>query len=226
MDYRALALVPLAALVLSVSASTPRVPEHWQVLAFASSSTPTTDPGYDISLTPTGNATGTPTLSIRSTRPQLATIPSVGALTQQAFGYAGQRLRFSAEVRAEGATSWAGAYLTPTDAGIVTRLARGEHADGAPLPVGSRVPADGRWQRVSVVMDMPADAPQVGLGLALVGEGQLWARHLRFEVVGRDVPVTATPIGIAWAMARNTLVETRRAMAQIPPQPLANARLD
>ncbi|HEY0954796.1 MAG TPA: hypothetical protein VGE36_08580 [Roseateles sp.] len=226
MDYRALALVPLAALVLSVSAATPRVPEHWQVFAFASSSTPTPDPGYDVSLTPAGNATGTPTLAIRSTRAQLPSLPSVGALTQQAFGYAGKRLRFSAEVRAEGAAPWAGVYLAPTDGGIVVRLARGEHTEGNPLPAGSQVAADGRWQPVSVVMDMPAGSPQVSLGVALVGEGQLWARHLSFEVVGRDVPVTTTPIGIDWTMARNSLAETRRAMAQIPPQPLTNARLD
>lgn len=226
MDYRALALVPIAAFVLSVSAAAPRVPDGWHVFAISQTDQPDTGSGFDIGLTPAGDATGTPTLTIRSTRPQLPRGPNFGALTQPAYGYAGQRVRFSAEMKAEGAAPWAGLYLTPGDGGLLNRVAEGAPGVEHRLPPGSAVAAGGEWQPVSVVMDVPADAAIISVGLALVGEGQLWARQLRFEVVGRDVPVTDTPLNIDWARARQSFTESRRVMARIPPQPLANARLD
>lgn len=226
MDYRALALVPLAAFVLSVSAAAPRVPDGWHVFAISHSDKPDTSNGFEIGLTPVGDAAGTPTLTIRSTRPQLPLGPNVGALTQPAYGYAGQRVRFSAEMRAEGTAPWAGVYLTPGDGGMLNRVAEGAPGVEHRLPPGSAVQPGGDWQPVSVVMDVPADAPLISVGLALVGEGQLWARQLRFDVVGRDVPVTATTLNIDWARARQSFAESRRVMAQVPPQPLANARLD
>lgn len=226
MDYRALALVPLAALVLTVSAATPRVPDHWQVFGVSHSTDPISGLGYDIGLTSDGNVTGAPTVSIRSTRPQRPDTQSFGALTQQAFGYAGQRLRFSAELRAQGTTPWAGVYMAAADGGMIGRRAIGEPGAGDPPLPGTPVPLDQPWQPVSVVMDVPADALQVSVGVALLGEGQLWARHLKFEVVGRDVPVTTTSIGLDWPRARDAMAEARRATAKLPPQPLANTRLD
>lgn len=228
MDTRALIVVPLAALVLSVSAATPRVPDHWQVFAIAHTATPPTanGSGFDFGLDPTAEPLGTPTLTIRSNAPQLPVSPSVGTVSQPAFGYAGQRVRFTAEVRATGSASWAGVFLAPGDGNLINRLARGEPGVENQLPLGSRVAGDGRWQTVSVVMDVPAGLPQVNVGLALVGEGQLWARHLRFEVVGAQVPATSTPIGIDWAQARQAQQEGRRVMAQIPPQPLVNPGLE
>lgn len=226
MNYRALFLVPLAALVLSVSAAAPRVPDNWHVVTLSQTDKPDGGTGFEIGLTPTSDALGTPTLTIRANRPQLPTGPNLGALTQPAYGYAGQRVRFSAEMRAEGARPWAGLYLAPGDAGRLNRIAEGAPGVEHQLPPGQAVAADGRWQPVSVVMDVPAGANMISVGIALVGEGQLWARHLQFEVVGRDVPVTPTAIGIDWAAARQTFAASRRVMAQLPPQPLANARLD
>ncbi len=227
MDYRALALVPLAAFVLSVSAAAPRVPDGWHVFAISQTDKPDTGSGFEIGLTPAGDATGTPTLTIRSTRRQLPLGPNIGALTQPAYGYAGQRVRFSAEMKAEGAAApWAGLYITPGDGGLLNRVAEGAPGVEHRLPPGSAVATGGRWLPVSVVMDVPPDAPMISVGLALLGEGQLWARQLRFEVVDRDVPVTDTPLSIDWARARQSVTESRRVMAQIPPQPLANARLD
>lgn len=226
MDYRALVIVPLAAFVLSVSAAAPRVPDGWQVFALTHSDKPEAGNGFEIGLTPAGDSAGTPTLTIRSTRPSMLTHRNVGALTQPAYGYAGQRVRFSAEMRAEGAAPWAGLYMAPGDNTLLNRVAQGAPGAEQHLPAGSAVMAGGGWQPVSVVMDVPVDATMLSVGLALVGEGQLWARQLRFDVVGRDVPVTTTPIGIDWAQARQTFAESRRVMAQIPPQPLSNARLD
>lgn len=226
MHYRALFLVPLAALVLSVSAAAPRVPDHWHVFAISQTDRPDAGNGFEIGLTPTSDALGTPTVTIRSNRLQLPTGPNLGALTQPAYGYAGQRVRFSAEMRAEGAQPWAGLYLALGDGGRLNRIAEGAPGIEQQLPPGQAVAADVRWRPVDVVMDVPADAAMISVGIALVGQGQLWARHLKFEVVGREVPVTATAIGIDWAAARQTFAASRRVMAQLPPQPLANARLD
>lgn len=226
MNYRALLLVPLAALVLSVSAAAPRMPEGWHAFLISQTSKPDGGSGFEIGLTPDSDALGAPTLSIRSNRPQQPWGTNLGAMVQPAYGYAGQRVRFSAEMRAEGATPWAGLCLMPGDGGLLNKAAEGAPGVETRVPPGQAVTADGRWQRVSVVMDVPADAAMISVGIALIGEGQLWARHLQFEAVGRDVPVTATAIGIDWAQARKSFAESRRVMAQLPPQPLANARLD
>lgn len=73
---------------------------------------------------------------------------------------------------------------------------------------------------------MPADAPVINIGLALVGEGQVWARGLRFEVVGSEVAPTQATIDIDVAQARRFHAEGRVQMAKLPPQPLVNAALD
>jgi hypothetical protein len=226
MDYRALAIVPLAALVFSVSAAAPRLPDGWHEFSIAHSAKPEATKAYDIGLTPGTEAAGTPTLTIRSTRPAMQGRQNLGALTQPAYGYGGQRVRFCAELRAEGAASWAGLVLTPGDGSILNRVAQGVPGIEHQLPPGSAVTANGGWQPVSVVMDVPADVPMISVGLALVGEGQLWARHLSFDVVGRDVPTTSTAVGIDWAQGRQNLAESRRVMAQVPPMPLVNAHLD
>lgn len=226
MDYRALAIIPLAALVLSVSAAAPRVPDGWYQTSIAHSDKAEATKAFDLGLAPGTEATGTPTLTIRSTRPEMPGRQNFGALTQPAYGYGGQRVRFSAEMRAEGAAHWAGLVLTRGDGSVLSRVAEGVPGIEHQLPPGSAVMANGRWQPVSVVMDVPADVPMISVGLALVGEGQVWARHLKFDVVGRDVPATGTTVGIDWAQGRKNFAESRRVMAQIPPMPLVNARLD
>lgn len=226
MDHRALALIPLAALVLSVSAAAPHLPDGWQEFSIAHGVTPEAPKAFAIGLAPGTEATGTPTLTLRSIRPEMPGRQNYGALTQPAYGYGGQRVRFSAELRAEGAAHWAGLVLTPGDGSVLNRVAEGVPGIEHQLPPGSAVTPNGRWQPVSVVMDVPADVSMISVGLALVGEGQMWARRLKFDVVGRDVPATGTTVGIDWAQGRLAFAEHRREMAKIPPQPLFNARLD
>jgi hypothetical protein len=183
--------------------------------------------GYDIGIDPASDSSKSRILTVRSTAAQVAVTPSVGAAWQPAYGYAGQRLRFSGQVRTEGAPGWAGLYMGVGEDGVLWRLASGEAGAEQHLPMGARVAAGtAGWQDVSVVIDVPADAPAIHLGLALVGEGQVWARELRFETVGADVPLSSTPIGIDWAKAREFRAQTRRTLAQVPPQPLANTALD
>jgi len=233
MDYRALFIAPLAALVLSVGATGLQVPAGWQA-----SKSPRADADAPASSVPvdqyeigvdTALPGSSPSLTVRSVAKLNPEVISVGHAYQSASGYAGQRVRFSGQARAEAAGGWAGLYLGlgDMDHDLLTPVAMGQAGVEKRLPVGAAVPAaDGQWHDVSAVLDVPADAPWLILGVAQVGEGQVWVRDLKFEVVGADVPVTTTPVGIDWAQARRTRDRQRATLAALPPQPLRNAALD
>lgn len=230
MDYRALFITPLAALALSVGATGLKMPDGWQ----ASTSAARTDivtggykgDGYEIGID-TALSGSSPALTVRSVAKLNHEIANAGHAYQSVSGYAGQRVRFSGQARAVAASGWAGLYLGPGDNDVLMPVKVGEAGAEKRLPVGAAVPAaDGLWHEVSVVLDVPADAPWLTLGVAQVGEGQVWVRDLKFEVVGPEVPVTTTPIGIDWAQARRFRAKARATMAQVPPQPLRNAALD
>lgn len=227
MNYRILLLAPLAAVVFSVSAAGPRMPQGWFAfqMSYPSDTKSAADAlnGYEVGID--SAAGGAPTLTIRSVAPKTPGPISAGSAYQSVLGYAGKRVRFSGELRAEAVRGWAGLYLGEGfgQLNVDATAAKGREK---PLPMGSAVPADGSWHDMSVVLDVPAEATHLGLGVGLVGEGQVWARGLRFEVVGQEVAPTTTPVGIDLERARRfyaaTLVET----AKLPPSPLRNAALD
>lgn len=228
MDYRVLIIAPIAALVLSASATTLRMPAHWMAHEHAMRATP--DPqkpggGYLIGLDPLPDPSGLARLTVRSIAPLSTQAPSLGAAHQTAYGYAGQRVRLSGQVRAEGVQGWAGLYVGIGQFDLLSNLALGKPGVEQRLPKGAAAVSAG-WQDVSIVLDVPADAPAITLGLALAGEGQVWARALRFEVVGAQVPVTTTPIGFDWARARAHFGQSYQQLAKFPPMPLTNAALD
>lgn len=228
MDCRALILVPLAAVVLSVSAATPRMPDDWHVATvihrFQNSGV---GPGNEIGIDPASDASGVPTLHLRLKNPdQLPAPDDVGGVQHQASGYGGQRVRFSAEVRATGASRWAGLYMTARSINTLMHVSQGTPGVEQHLPAGVAVIPGSDWQQVSVVMDVPKQSSSVWMGMALVGQGEVWMRKLSFDVVGPEVPVTTTPIGIDWGGARKTREYGQRMMARFPPQALANAQLD
>lgn len=228
MDYRVLLIAPLAALVLSVGATGPRMPDGWQSQRLGVTVAPQATPfGYEVGIDPASEAGGSPSLTVRSVARLNPDTPSVGAAFQTAAGYAGQRVRFRGQVRADAAGAWAGLYLGAGDFDLLTRLIHQTRPGSERLlPPGAAVAADGTWHELSVVLDVPADAPIINLGLALVGEGQVWARDLHFEVVGPDVAPTPTRIGIDLAQAQRFRAGVRAQMATLPRQPLANTALD
>jgi hypothetical protein len=230
MDYRALLIAPLAALVLNAGAADMPMPEGWTAARFATlRDIPTqgyNGEGYEIGID-TAISGPLPSLTVRSIAAQRQEAASVGHVYQTVTGYAGQRVRFSGQVRAVAASPWAGLYLGLGDNDVLMPAMQGAPGVENALPVGAAVPAaDGAWRDVSVVLDVPADQPFLTLGVAQVGEGQVWVRGLKFEVVGAQVPPTATPIGIDWAQARRWQAQVRETMAAIKPQPLRNASLD
>lgn len=48
------------------------------------------------------------------------------------------------------------------------------------------------WTRVSVVLDVPADAAGIAIGFLLASAGEAWVDDASFEIVGSDVPSTST----------------------------------
>ncbi|WP_457353595.1 hypothetical protein [Roseateles sp. P5_D6] len=225
MNFRILLLAPLAAVVLSAYAASPHVPQGWYAFqaSYPTDAKTSALNGYEVGIDPA--AGGVPTLTIRSVYPKTLGPISAGSAHQSVLGYAGKRVRFSGELRAEAVRGWAGLYLGEGFgdlSGVTTAGSGGEK----PLPRGIAVPADGGWHDMSVVLDVPAEATHLGLGLGLVGEGQVWARGLRFEVVGPEVAPTTTPIGIDLERARRFHAQALAETAKQPPAPLKNAALD
>jgi hypothetical protein len=239
MDYRILIIAPIAALVLSAGAAAPRLPAYWMPTDLTEVSPLAFKPsqpidfkqlfaqkGYEIGLDPLPDASGLASLSVRFVAPPNTKLPGIGAAHQQASGYAGQRVRLNGQVRVEGVRGWAGLYIGAGENDVLGDLFSGTAGIEHRLPQGAAATSAAGWQDVSVVFDVPADAPVIDLGLALVGEGQVWARALRFEVVGQHVPVTTMPVPFDWAKARDSFAKSRQGMARIPPMPLFNAALD
>jgi hypothetical protein len=237
MDYRVLFAAPLAALVMSVSAAEPHLPSHWRPFPsglpapglFVDYSKST----YDIGVDPAAEEQGLRSLSIKSLVKLNPTYVNWAVAFQEAKGYAGKRLRFSGQIRSEGVSTWAGLYMDEVSYGAALYQLQGgfeggEHTLPVP-PHGAAAQAPyGAWQDVSVVVQVPATVNGVSLGLALVGEGKVWARKLRFEVVGPEVPLTSTRIlGFDWAKARDDRVSNQKSVASwMPPRPLQNPSFD
>lgn len=103
--------------------------------------------------------------------------------TFRADSYRGRRLRFSAAVRGDDVTDWAGLWM---------RVDGAER--GRPLGFDNMherpVRGTGSWERHAVVLDVPTEAVRVAIGILLNGPGAVWLTDPRVEVVGPDVPVT------------------------------------
>jgi hypothetical protein len=187
MDYRSLLVVPLAALALSASgADKLRQPEGWMAQATYAWPQGATHEG---GVAPETEQSGQRALTVRALgkrEPQ-----QIGSISQYVFGYAGRRIRLTAQVKTAGVDGWAGLVVSQGYTPL-PYLAYSTTPATTP-PLGTAGCSD--WCEVSVVADIPAgadsEAPGVAnVGLAVVGNGQAWARSLRVEAVGIDVPLT------------------------------------
>jgi hypothetical protein len=229
MDYRVLFAAPLAALVISVSAAEPRLPSPW--VPYSSGMHAPGDFTDDIGVDPAAEEQGQRSLSIKSLGKSGINGVNLGVAHQWAQGYAGKRLRFSGQIRSEGVSTWAGLFMDedPTHTTLIRLQGGLEGGENILPPIGAAGQAPYKaWQDVSVVVQVPATVNSVILGLALVGgEGQVWARKLRFEVVGPEVPLTSTRmLGFDWAKARDERVRNEKFMSSLPAMPLENLSLN
>lgn len=214
MDYRSLLAVPLAALALTASgADKLRQPEGW--MAQASYAWPQ-GATHEAGVAPETERSGQRALTVRALGKRES--HEIGSISQYVMGYAGRRIRLTAQVKTAGLDGWAGLVVSQGYTPLPYLAFAPTPASTAPL--GAAGCAD--WCDVSVVADIPAgadsEAPGVAnVGLAVVGNGQAWARSLRVEAVGPDVPLT-TEVFAAKAMAH------ARAMAQQVQQQRASQK--
>jgi hypothetical protein len=98
-----------------------------------------------------------------------------------AKAYRGKRVRFTANVMTHDVSKWAGIWMR------VDTYAQ----HGAAFYNSQDEPMKGTlaWERRSVVLDVPADAASISLGVISAGTGETWIDGLSVEVVGDDVPV-------------------------------------
>lgn len=102
--------------------------------------------------------------------------------TFKADTYRGQRVRLIGYVRADKVADWAGLWMRVDGPGGVV-LAFDNMQDRA-------IKATSDWQPYDIVLDVPASAQEIAFGLLLSGKGEAWMDDLKFDVVGKDVPVT------------------------------------
>jgi len=208
MDYRIFMAAPLAALAVTASgADSLQVPKGWS--AFSSWAFPqgsTYEAGLAADLPP-GQARA---LTIRPLGPRTGN--DIGTIGQMVTGYAGKRVRFSAQVKATGIDGWAGLVI---GAGYIPLYLRPQMgADGGPPALAAA--GCPQWCAVSVVTDIPADSEGVShVALALIGNGQVWAREFKVEVVGTDVPVStdrfALDLGLALSAQQKSFLQSQAA---------------
>jgi hypothetical protein len=98
--------------------------------------------------------------------------------------YRGRRVRFSAVLRGQEISDWAGAWLR-VDAAAGTRVL--DNMNDRPV----RGSAD--WTEAASVLDVGQDAVSLHFGVLLSGAGAVDLARPRFEVVGTGVPVTRHP---------------------------------
>jgi hypothetical protein len=111
------------------------------------------------------------------------TPPGFAGFTQGlgAGPYLGKRVRFSAFVKSRAVSGGAQLWMRIDGNGGVMAFDNMQKRT---------VTATTDWTRVSIVLDVPADASGVALGFFLQGDGEAWVDDASLEVVGSDVPTT------------------------------------
>jgi hypothetical protein len=101
--------------------------------------------------------------------------------------FAGKRLRFTADVRAERVDEWAGLWMR-VDGGN-SRVLSFDNMQNRPIKGTSS------WTSYSVVLDVPSDSASISFGILLAGTGTVWIDNARFEAVEASVPPTGSQLG-------------------------------
>ncbi|MBN1446484.1 MAG: hypothetical protein JXA28_01035, partial [Bacteroidetes bacterium] len=102
--------------------------------------------------------------------------------TIAADSYRTKRLRFSAYLKTENVSNFAGLWMR-VDGPNRKVLAFDNMQDRG-------VSGTTDWIRYEIVLDVPTAADSIYLGTLLVGDGKVWTGSLMLDVVGNDVPIT------------------------------------
>jgi hypothetical protein len=102
--------------------------------------------------------------------------------------YRGKRVRFSANVKAEGVNGWAGLWMRVDG----DDEPKNSHSSTVGYDNMQNRPITGTrgWQNYSVVLDVPKKVRDIHVGLLLTGTGAVWLNGVKVEIVGKNVPTT------------------------------------
>lgn len=112
-------------------------------------------------------------------------IDGFGTLMQsfKADKYRDQRLRYSAQVKAEKVESWAGLWMR-VDGPSQRRVLAFDNMQSRPIQGTTD------WQSYEVVLDVPQEGVDIAFGILLHGPGRVWISDIQFDVVDADTPIT------------------------------------
>lgn len=173
----AMKMTAIASLLLCASLSSQaQLPKGW----FAAGTHPKE---YEMKLDREASHSGKASATLKSIVPKTG---GFGTLMQmcKADNYRGKRVRMSGFVRSVDVADWAGLWLR-VDGSKSEALAFDNMQD---RPVKGTTD----WKSCEIVLDVPEDAQMLAFGVLLSGTGQVWMDGIKFEIVGKDVPVTGT----------------------------------
>ncbi len=96
--------------------------------------------------------------------------------------YQGKRVRFSASVKTVGVENWVGMWF---------RVDKDRKSVAFDNMQDRAISGDTDWKNYSIVLDVPTECDNISMGLLLSDTGEAYWDHLKLEIVGDDVPVTA-----------------------------------
>ncbi|RTL42442.1 MAG: hypothetical protein EKK48_10635 [Candidatus Melainabacteria bacterium] len=110
-----------------------------------------------------------------------------GAIMQKisADKFRGKRIRFSGFLRCKDAQNGCGLFMEVFALFPENNPLRALDNMSKRLVSGTM-----EWVKCELTLDVPDDAYGINIGARLLGQGQLWIDGLKFEEVGRDVPLT------------------------------------
>lgn len=135
--------------------------------------------GYDGNRTVDGS--GVATITIKANAQANAQTFGTMAYKLPAAKYQGQRIAVSGEISTAAATS--GQFWMRVDGA-------GDKPLGFDNMANRALTGDKPWTPFQIVLDVPADAQTIYLGLILDGTGSASARNIRFGPVPKDTPTT------------------------------------
>lgn len=99
----------------------------------------------------------------------------------QASEHRGKRVRFSAQVKSDSVTEWAGLWM---------RVDEGKQASAFDNMQRRPIQGTTNWTLYAVVLDVSNNASGISFGILLAGTGSVWLSGAKFEVVDDQIPVT------------------------------------
>lgn len=103
-----------------------------------------------------------------------------------ATNYLGKRMRFAGFVRTEEVSGWCGLWMRIDD-----KLQNMLSFDNMQY---RSIKGTTDWNYYACVLDIPAEANCLNIGIILSGAGKAWLDDCTFEEVGMDIPVTDTDL--------------------------------